>query len=111
MVEVKDRQLRLDDLHGRIPTIRESGIGEALFLIRGGTVKDERDKIETAIDRQFPSGHNIYVAEFEQLLNTCLILFGERGRREFVGLIGQALDDQGADIGDRRRWAALLGSI
>ena len=110
-VEVKDRHLRLHDLQGKIPIIRERGIGEALFLVRGGMATGEEEEIASTIDRQFPSGHNVYVAEFDHLLNGCLILFGERGRRDFVGLIGQALDEQGADIGDRRRWATLLGSI
>ena len=84
---------------------------EALFLVRGGVAPDEQANIQISIDRQFPSGHNIYIAEFYQLLSACLILFGERGRRDFVGLVGQVLDEQGADISDRRRWASLLGAV
>ena len=110
-VEVKDRELRLHDLQGKLPNIRERGIVEALFLVRGGVASTDHDQIEGIIDRQFPSGHNIYVAEFGQLFQACLILFGEHGRRELVRSIGQALDDQGADILDRRTWASLLSGV
>ena len=78
-VEAKDRQLHLHDLQGKLPAIRERGIGEALFLVRGGIAGDERGQIDETIDRQFPTGHNVYIADFESLLHSCLILFGERG--------------------------------
>ena len=110
-VEVKDRQLRLHDLQAKLPAIREGGIAEALFLVRGGVVQEDRAEISSAIDRQFPSGHNIYVAELGDLLEVCLILFGEGGRRDLARFIGLALDQQGAEITDRRRWAALLADI
>lgn len=110
-VEVKDRELRLYDLQGKLSAIRERGIGEALFLVRGGIADEDREKVEQTIEHQFPSGHNVYVAEFSEFLGACLMLFGEKGRSEFLRLVGQTLDARGVDVIHRRKWAELLGRL
>ena len=110
-VEVKDRELRLSDLQSKLPAIRERGIGEILFLIQGDRPNTNQVDINQTVERQFPSGHNIYLAELNQFLHACLILFGERGRRNFVRHVGQALDEFSGEISHRQRWAELLDAI
>jgi hypothetical protein len=110
-VEVKDRQLELRQVQDKLPAVREKGIRELLFLVQGGTTSGDAESVADAITREFVSGQNVYVLEWEEFVGSCLVLFGEFGRREFLQQVGKELDAQRADIGHRRKWAALLGTI
>ncbi|HET6248634.1 MAG TPA: restriction endonuclease, SacI family [Tepidisphaeraceae bacterium] len=110
-VEVKDRELRVSDLQAKLPAIRERGIAEILFLVQDGEAANDQPQIDQTIDRQFTSGHNIYVTSLTELLRGCMVLFGEGGRREFIRHVGVALDEYSGEISHRRRWAELLSAI
>lgn len=110
-IEVKDRNLRLRPVQDKLPAIREKGIRELLFLTQGGPLPAEKAQIDELVERQFTSGQNIYVEDWDRFLSACLILFGESGRREFLKQIGDELDLQRADITHRRKWADLLARI
>lgn len=110
-VEVKDRHLTLRQMQDKLPAVREKGIREMLFLVQGGTAGDDAQDVATALSRQFVTGQNLYVLEWDEFLTSCLVLFGEAGRREFLKHVGKELDRQRADISHRRKWASLLGTI
>jgi hypothetical protein len=110
-VEVKDRTLQLRQLQDKLPAIREKGIRELMFIVQGGVANHDISAVETAVAGQFVTGQNVYVVEWEQFLGSCLVLFGEKGRREFLQQVGTELDRQKADIIHRKKWAALLTSL
>lgn len=110
-VEVKDRELALRQLQDKLPSVRQKGIRELLFVIQGSILDAESNEITETINREFTTGQNVYVVEWERFLGSCLVLFGEAGRREFLQSIGTELDRQKADIVHRRKWASLLSSI
>jgi hypothetical protein len=109
-VEVKDRQLTLHDAQDKLPAIRDKGIRELLFLVQGG-IESNEGAIDELVTRQFVTGQNIYILEFENFLASCMVLFREDGRREFLRKVGRELDERRTDITHRRKWAELLASI
>ncbi len=110
-VEVKDRQLELRQVQDKLPAARERGIRELLFLVQGGTAVEDAQGVADTITREFVTGQNVYVLEWEEFIGSCLVLFGEMGRREVLQQVGKELDQQKADIGHRRKWAELLRTI
>jgi hypothetical protein len=110
-VEVKDRQLRLRHLQDKLPAVRAKGVAELLFVVQGGVTETERLEVERTIDDEFASGQNLYVVEWQGFLSSCLVLFGQHGRRDFLIKVGEELDERRADISHRQRWATLLRAI
>ena len=110
-VEVKDRQLELRQVQDKLPGVREKGVRELLFLIQGGIVGSDVDTVNELISRQFVTGQNVYVVEWYSFTSSCLMLFGEEGRRDFLKHVGRELDERKVDIRHRRQWASLLESI
>jgi hypothetical protein len=110
-VEVKDRRLSLRHTQDKLPSVRERGIRELLFLVQGGVEPTDREAVQATIERQFVTGQNLYVAEFSSFLESCLILFGETGRRSFLQHVGEELEVQRADLSHRKRWAELLHDL
>jgi hypothetical protein len=110
-VEVKDRELTISQLQDKIPNMREKQVLELFFIAQKGvSTKDETD-IESLLDREFVSGHNIYITDLISLSNVVLALFGENGRQEFLKEIAHQLDEYRSDIGHRRTWAGLLAKV
>lgn len=110
-VEVKDRTLTLHQLQDKLPTIRDKGIGELLFLVQGGVQSENADAVAKTIEREFVTGQNLYVCEFASFLQSCLILFGETGRRQFLQFVGEELDNLRADLAHRQDWSNLLRAL
>jgi hypothetical protein len=110
-VEVKDRRIALLHVQVKLPALREKGITEAIFVVQGTPAPDEKEQIAALIQKEFGSGQNIYIAEFIQFLENHLIVFGEKGRRRFLQLVGEELDARKADVAHRQRWRDLLSSI
>ena len=110
-VEVKDRRLELRQIQDKLPGVREKGIRELLFLIQGGVVEADSGGVTELISRQFVTGQNVYVVEWSSFMSSCMVLFGEDGRRDLLQHIGRELDDRKVDIRHRRQWATLLDSI
>ncbi len=106
-VEVKDRELTITHLRGKIPSIREKKVTEMFFVAQGISKKD-KDEIQKAIAKEYASGHNIYVVNIISLSKAVLALVGEQGRREFLDEVGNQLDEYKSDIVHRRKWAELL---
>lgn len=106
-VEVKDRRLTIREVQDKLPTVRARGVAEVLYVIRGGLESGSEDEFEKIKRREFAAGHNLYHIEFESLLATCMILFGETGRREFQVAIGERIDEFG-ELLDRKAWREAL---
>jgi hypothetical protein len=110
-VEAKDRTLVLRHISDKMPAIRAKGIGELLFLIQGGIVEEDQLYVADVIEREFVSGQNIYVLELSEFLKTCLVLFGEDGRRQLLAAVGESLDKRKVDLRHRQAWRDSLASI
>ncbi len=110
-VEVKDRSLTLRHAESVIPSARDKGIREVLFLVQGGVETSDKDSLAILFAQQFGTGQNLYVSEFRSFLETCLVLFGEGGRRVFMQEVGISLDEDKADITHRKAWALLLQGL
>lgn len=108
VVEIKDRMLTLHALQDKLPLVREKGIGELLFLVHGGIDPENKQAVLETIEREFVTGQNVYVCEFNPFLQACLVLLGEKGRRDFLRSIGEELDDRRADLTHRQAWRDLL---
>ena len=107
-VEVKDRQLTLRQITDKLPAVRAKGIAEVLFLIQGGIESGEKEVVRDTQRKEFAAGQNLYVTDFREFLNSCLILLGERGRRMFLQSVGDELDAKRADLTHRQKWRDLL---
>ncbi len=110
-VEVKDRELRLVDVQDKLPSIREHAVTEAVFLISGTVNEDEKEDIDKLFQQEFASGQNLYIIDFPAFLRVCLILFGETGRRLFLKLLGESLDESRLALVHRQRWRDLVSMI
>jgi len=110
-VEVKDRRLTLRHTQDKLPPMREKGIRELLFLVQQGVVPEEREAISALIEQEFVSGQNVYVCEFSSFLESCLVLFGESGRRSFLKRVGEELERQRVDLSHRQKWSTLLRQV
>lgn len=104
-VEVKDRALAIGDIESKLDTLRTQSITELMFAFRGEEQPDAA--IGRRIAEEFTAGHNIYRIEFDAFASAILPLLGESGRKQFLTLVGEALDEF-ADLADREAWRALL---
>lgn len=110
-VEVKDRQLTLRQIEDKLPGVRSKGVRELVFLVQGGVSSDDSRTVEDLIEREFVTGQNLYVLEFQRFMEACLALIGENGRRDFLIEVGTELDSQREDISHRRKWRDLLNGL
>ena len=109
-VEVKDRQLTLIDMQDKLQTAREMGIRALIYLVRGGVRSHDAEQVAETSRREFSAGQNVYVCEYENFLNSVLILFQEQGRRRMLQFIGKQLNEH-ADLTHRQAWRDFLCSI
>ena len=70
--------------------------------------KTDETEIAALIQREFTSGHNVYVTDLISLSRTVLALVGGTGRHGFLLEVGRQLDEYRSDIRHRRAWARLL---
>jgi len=108
--EVKDRQLTLTDAQDKLKTVREKGVRELLYLVRHGVKKEDASSVAELSRREFATGQNVYVCDFEQFLESILVLVMENGRRIILVQVGNELDEK-ADLAHREAWRDLLSSI
>jgi len=107
-VEVKDTKLTIRHVQDKLPQARERAIRELIFLVQGGVASSDADRIGELIEREFVTGQNIYVCEFDTFLHASLVLLGESGRRQVCFHVGAALEQMGADLRHRQDWRDLL---
>ncbi len=107
VVEAKDRELTITQLQDKIPLLREKKVSEAFFVAAQGMASADEQNISQLIAQEFVSGQNIYVTQLMPLARVVLALLKEPGRRLFLELLSQQLDDY-SDVEHRRAWSALL---
>lgn len=107
-VEVKDRTVTINQIKEKMVNLRAENVTEVLFLAQDGVAKPDYDATRTLIEKEYNSGHNIYVFDFPAFAASSLALMGEAGRRQFLTLVGEELDRYMSDIKHRRAWASLL---
>ena len=107
-VEVKDQELTVKHISDKLPRMRERGVSEFFFLVRGGVASSEQAEARKLLQKEFASGHNLYVFDILAFARGTLALLGEAGRREFLRAVGQELDAYGSALADRQAWARLL---
>lgn len=110
-VEVKDQELKLRHVQDKLPAVREQGVRELLFLSTSEPSSAAIEELSDVQQREFVTGQNIYLVSFHRFSESCLVLFGESGRREFLIQIGIALDETKADLIHRQAWRDLLGTL
>lgn len=110
-VEVKDRQITISQLRAKVRTLREKQVSEIFFVATQGTVPSECIDVESLIEHEFASGHNVYVTDLERLSRTTLALLGEHGRRDFLTETSGQLEKYRSDITHRRAWASILAEL
>jgi hypothetical protein len=110
-VEVKDRELTVAQISGKLPAVRAAQLTELLFIVERGIRAEDSAETDRVIGRQFAGGHSIYVFPLLDFASGILALFGEGGRREFLEAVGQVLDEYQAPVSDRRAWSALLRDL
>lgn len=110
-VEVKDRDLTINQIKDKLPNMRAQKVTEILFIAQQGIAKSDEDEVSALIEKEFVSGQNIYVFDLMGLAKSLLALLGENGRRLFLDIIGRELDRYRSDITHRRAWANLLSSF
>ena len=108
---MKDRQLELRHVQDKLPSARQQGVRELLFLIQGGKAPADTADIDALIVREFVTGQNIYVAEWTTFLSSCLVIFAEEGRRELLRLSSDELQKRKLEISPLLQWADLLAAI
>jgi len=111
IVEVKDRQLTINQVRSKVPEIRQKQVSEIFFVAQQGISPDDKADIDSIVTHEFITGHNIYILDLISLGRVVLGLIGEAGRRDFLQETGYQLDEYKSDVIHRRAWAALLNSV
>jgi hypothetical protein len=82
-----------------------------LFLVKEGIEEMHSTEIKETIQKEFVSGHNIYIFDLLEFACVLLALLGEQGRREFLLSTGEILERFASPFQTRREWADLLGRV
>jgi len=109
-VEVKDRQITVSHLKGKMRNIREKQVSE-IFFIAQGIARADTNEVLKFQQNEFASGQNLYILDLPTLAQVTLALVGEKGRHAFLLQTANQLDQYQSDIAHRRAWATLLSSV
>ncbi len=110
-VEVRDKELTIDQVKGKLRRARSLGVSELLFLVQRGILQTDKSEISRLIEREFSSGQNIYILPLTTFTSSLFVLLREDGRREFLTAVGNTLNKYGSAIQHRRAWAELLSNL
>jgi len=110
-IEVKDTELTLTHINSKLPNFKERYVTEILFIITKGILEDDKSKIYDLVEKEFISGHNIYILDLLNFSHNTLALLGEKGRRIFLDEVGHTLEEFRSNIVHRKAWAELLSNI
>ncbi len=110
-VEVKDRTVTINQIKEKLVNLRAENVTEILFVAQDGVHRPDIDATAALVEKEYNSGHNIYIFPFAEFAGSSLALMGEPGRRAFLQLVGEELDRYMSDIKHRRAWAVLLENV
>jgi SacI restriction endonuclease len=115
-IEIKDRPLTEPEITASVNKVRVAGVTELIFVVNRpsnelfGSEDDGRAAVEIA-RTQFNSGINVHWVPFLKLANITLMILGEAGRRDFLKLVGEALEEQRVDVSHRSAWATIVAQM
>jgi hypothetical protein len=111
-IEAKDRQLTFSELENSIGKSRIASVSELIIIINKASKNlfrdEDKDDCEQLIAKNFSSGLNVYVEAFEDIARIVLLQIGEQGRRNFLEIVGKALELQKADAQHRWAWSEIV---
>ena len=108
-VEVKDREITLQDLDTAIDKARRSEVTELLFASVSSPAADPA--IAARVQREFGLGINIYQLHIDDFLRVALSVAGEASRTEFLSLVGAELNDRVTQPAHKLAWQHLLRGL
>ncbi len=108
-VEVKDREITLQDLDTAIGKARRSEVTELLFASVSSPAANPA--IAARVQREFGLGINIYQLHIDDLLRVALSVAGEASRTEFLSLVGAELNDRVTQPAHKLAWQHLLRGL
>lgn len=111
VVEVKGRDLTIADVRDSIRKARKEGSRlSSLLFAAPGIKRSESGELESAIQRAWASGLNIYYIDVKALADAAFPLLAEDWRTEFMRETGNELDKCG-DHRHRKAWHDLLSGL
>jgi hypothetical protein len=110
IVEVKERNLSLNDVRSSILKARKITLKELLFNAPGINVSEEK-QITELMARTWASGTHVYNLTIQDLIKVGLTLTGEIGRNYFIERVCFQLDFYNTQPVNRIRWKELLEEI
>ncbi len=110
-VEVKDREITVAHIEGKLRNARSMKVSEILFVAQKGLAPTEAQEIPARVESEFASGQNVYILDLATLAKVTLSLTGESWRPRFLAEVGKQLDQYNSDIRHRRAWAKLLAQL
>jgi hypothetical protein len=109
-VEVKEREIKVEDVQASIAKVRELGIRELLFCCDGVLNKD-REAVERLFASAWASGTNLYSGRIDQLMGGILPILGEKSIHAFIVAVGAQLDKFSTQPRHRKAWKLLLDRL
>jgi len=109
-VEVKDKEITLDDMRDKLPKCREKGVDNLLFITTKGIDKNSRGEIDKLIVDQYAVGLSVYLVEIREFIDNFLTIFDDERRIELVSQISNQLDEY-SNYESRKAWLTLLSEI
>ncbi len=114
-IEAKDRQLTFSELENIIKKSRIAAVSELIIVVNrsGQSVfkAEDQESCTELISKNFSSGLNVYVEAFDDLAKIVLLQVGEHGRRNFLEIVGKALETQKADSQHRWAWSEIVKKL
>ena len=110
-IEVKDRDVILDDLRDKLPACRSKRIENIIFITTKGIQQEFTEQIKDLIRDQYAVGLNIYILNFIKFIQHILPLFNEEARIEFIKEICNQLEKYGSTIALRQAWSKILSKL
>jgi len=111
VAEIKDKELTLGQIEAKLQGARAKKVSEIFFIVQKGAAACDHSALAARTEAEFASGQNFYILDLAALARVALALLGEDARREFLGSVGQQLDDYKSDIRHRQDWRDSLASL
>ena len=108
-IEVKDRDINLQDIEATIYKARTNKVTDVLFISMVPQVPDTA--ITERVQTEFSLGLNINQSDIRTLLQVILALDDETSRTRYLELIGEELNDRVTQPAHKLAWADLLTNL
>jgi Holliday junction resolvase-like predicted endonuclease len=107
-VEVKDQELTIAHVEGKLQNAREKKVKDILFIAQHGIAPPDERTLPVRVEEEFAKGQNLYILHMTSFAKTVFPLLGEEARPEFLRRVGSQLDQYRSDLRHRQAWRDLL---